>query len=346
LDWQIMPLNIFSNARRRLRSRRSSGEQLAQPPPGVPNPANYDPAPAEKPEDDPLRRLWQQARYAVILRQTDKWMRHCGGEAVIGAAANLLEERMAIVPDGMVTLPTTLSDNPGSPEEDVNVQAFLLASTAVTNAEYQRFVDAGGYDELELWPKDIWPHLIEMHDQTGTPSPRFWRNGRHHRRMSTHPVVGISWFEARAYTLWVGLRLPTEAEWQMACSWHIRSSADVYRRFPWGDAMDRDKCNLWISGIGETVPVDSYPNGAAPNNVLQLVGNVWEWNSSDFDITDLEGRPVLGEMPMKGVRGGAFDTYFECQATSEFRSGLIALARSHNVGFRCALDLKDATWLR
>ncbi len=341
-----MPLNIFSNARRRLKSRRGGAGESVQPPPGVPAPEAYDPAPPERQEADPLKRLWQQGRFAQILHQQDKWRKHEGGDAIVAAAANVLEERLAIVPDGTVTLPTTLADEPGSPEEDVNVPAFLLATTAVTNAEFQRFVDAGGYDELELWPKDIWPHLIEMHDQTGTSSPRFWRQGRHHRRLANHPVVGISWFEARAYALWIGLRLPSESEWQMASSWHIRSSADVYRRFPWGDAMDRDRCNLWISGIGETVPVDTYPNGAAPNNVLQLVGNVWEWNSSDFDITDIDGRPVLGEMPMKGMRGGAFDTYFDSQAASTFRSGLIALARSHNVGFRCAMDLKDATWLR
>jgi iron(II)-dependent oxidoreductase len=73
--------------------------------------------------------------------------------------------------------------------------------------------------------------------------------------------------------------------------------------------------------------------------VRQLIGNVWEWTSSDFSSTDREGRSVVGESAMKGVRGGAYDTYFPWQATAAFRTGLTCLSRVHNVGMRCALDL-------
>ena len=62
-------------------------------------------------------------------------------------------------------------------------------------------------------------------------------------------------------------------------------------------------------------------------------------------MVDDEGRPIIGEMSMHAIRGAAYDTYFEAQATSQFRTGLIALARSHNTGFRCALSLADATWI-
>ena len=93
------------------------------------------------------------------------------------------------------------------------------------------------------------------------------------------------------------------------------------------------------SGLGETVPVDAFESGAAPNNVLQLIGNVWEWTNSDFEVSDDEGRRVFGEMAMKSIRGGAFDTYFELQATSNFRTGQASLGRTHNTGFRCAADL-------
>ncbi len=152
-------------------------------------------------------------------------------------------------------------------------------------------------------------------------------------------MVGISWYEAAAYAKWVGLRLPSEAEWQMAASWRISSEADVFRRFPWGDAMDYQRCNIWGAGLGRIVSVEEFETGDAPNGVRQLIGNVWEWTDSDFEITDAQGRMIIGEMPAKGVRGGAFDTYFDTQATATFRTGQILLGRTHNTGFRCALDV-------
>ncbi len=152
-------------------------------------------------------------------------------------------------------------------------------------------------------------------------------------------MTGVCYYEAAAYARWSGYRLPTEAEWQMAASWRIRSPADVLRRYPWGDALDVRCCNIWATGVGVTVPVTAYEAGAAPNGVLQLVGNVWEWTSSDFQITDDEGHTLVGDMLMKSIRGGAYDTYFPAQAASSFRTGMASLNRMHNTGFRCALDL-------
>jgi iron(II)-dependent oxidoreductase len=215
----------------------------------------------------------------------------------------------------------------------------------VTNARFQAFVDAGGYDALEYWPEEIWPHLIELRDPTGQPGPRFWRDARHDTALADHPVVGVSWYEAQAYALWIGQRLPTEAEWQMAASWHIKSTTDMMRRFPWGDAMDNARCNIWSSRHASTVSVSWYPNGTAPNQVHQLTGNVWEWTDTEYTITDDNGGPIVGEIPMHVIRGGAFDTYFETQAASHFRTGQIALARTNNTGFRCAMDLSDASWI-
>lgn len=105
--------------------------------------------------------------------------------------------------------------------------------------------------------------------------------------------------------------------------------------------MDPERCNLWVSDVHGTVPVDRYESGAAPNGVLQLIGNVWEWCSSDYEVVDECGRMVVGDMLLKEIRGGAFDTYFPSQATSAFRTGLPSLIRAHNVGFRCIVDLSN-----
>jgi len=339
-----MALKLFSRWRGLARADRRNHRKNGTPSTTNPN-LGFSPAPVETLSHDPLERLLQQGRHSVILRDQGKWKHHVRREEIIHQAKQAMESRMALVPAGSVSLGNTLTSQPGAPEDDFEVEPFLLDVHCVTNARFQRFVDVGGYDALEYWPEEIWPHLIELKDQTGQPGPRFWRHGRHDTRLSDHPVTGVSWYEAQACALWAGQRLPTEAEWQMAASWHINSSTDLLRRFPWGDSMDNQRCNIWSSAIRGTVPVHHYENGAAPNQVRQLIGNVWEWTDTEYAIADDEGRPIVGEMPMHVIRGGAYDTYFETQATNYFRTGQIALARTHNTGFRCAINLKDAPWI-
>lgn len=305
----------------------------------------YQPAPRTDPNPDPLLSELEQGRLNIVLRDEVKWINHPGGTETLKRIKQDLEEQMKLVPAGGVSIAQTLTAQTGDPEEDYDVDPFLLSVHPVTCERFQKFVDSGGYDALDYWPEEIWPHLIELKDMTGQPGPRFWRGGRHDVRLANHPVVGLSWYEAQAFSLWVGQRLPTEQEWQMAASWHIKSSTDIMRRFPWGDAMDNTRCNIWSSRRGETVPVTEYESGAAPNQVLQLVGNVWEWVDAEYVIADENGRQIIGEMPLNVVRGGAFDTYFEAQANSSFRTGQLAMARSHNTGFRCAMDIDEATWI-
>lgn len=338
-----MPLNLFSRKANTANKGRADG-RLARSLSVEKEAARFEPAPYEAPNENPMLQILLEQRYCVLLKEEDRWMQHPGGVEAIAKAKQAMEQRMALVPLGAISLSPALSGDP-SHETESAVEPFLLDVHCVTNARYQKFVDAGGYDALEYWPEEIWPHLIELKDQTGQPAPRYWQHGRHNARLSNHPVVGISWYEAQAYALWIGQRLPTEAEWQMAASWHIKSSTDVMRRFPWGDAMNAERCNVWASRIRTTVPVDRYPEGAAPNHVLQLVGNVWEWTDSEYEVFDDNNNPIVGEMPMHVIRGGAFDTYFEGQATALFRTGQLALARVHNTGFRCAMNLSDAAWL-
>ncbi len=307
--------------------------------PAAPPPEQYVPADPIALESDELRRFVQLGRFGQVVAHPDRWRGHPEVRAAVHAASEAIDEQFAMVPDGCASIPLTISDAPGCAEEDVDTNAFLMSRYPVTNGEFQNFVDGGGYSDLSLWPEELWPHLIDYKDSTDQPGPRFWKNGRHDKRRANHPVVGICYYEATAYAAWAGYRLPTEAEWQVAASWRIRSSAYVLRRYPWGDALDTSRCNIWASGVGDTSPVGDFQAGAAPNGVLQLVGNAWEWTASDFEVTDEEGRPVVGDMLMKSIRGGAYDTYFPSQATSCFRTGLASLLRTHNTGFRCALDM-------
>jgi len=341
-----MALKLFArNKQTAVKTSAKKANGRAKPAVQAPELPDFEAAPREAPEADPLKKLIKQERLNVILKDEAMWRDKPGGKSAIAEAQRVMERRMALVPAGNVALAATLSAQPGAAEEEYEIEPFLLDVHCVTNARYQHFVDDSGYDNLDFWPEEIWPHLIELKDLTGDPGPRFWRHGRHDTRLSDHPVVGVSWYEAQAFALWIGQRLPSDAEWQMASSWHINSSADLLRRFPWGDAMDNKRCNVWSSRHHGTVPVNEYPRGAAPNQVLQLIGNVWEWTNTEYNITDDQGRPIVGEMPMHAVRGGAFDTYFETQSTSHFRTGQIALARNHNTGIRCAMDIQDAGWI-
>lgn len=314
-------------------------QRSAAPAPGGAATEDYRPAERMALSDDPLLRLMQLERYGVMLSQPGRWHAHAKFKEVQHTAVKAVDDRFGLVPEGYVSIAGTLGGEPGAAEQDVEIGPFLLARHAVTQAEFQMFVDGGGYQDVELWPEDIWPHLIDLVDLTGRPGPRFWREGRHDHRLANHPVVGVCFYEAAAYARWVGFRLASEAEWQMAASWRIRSAADTGRRYPWGDALELENCNVWACGHARTLPVQACPAGAAPNGVLQLIGNVWEWTDSDFCTVDDEGQTVVGDTLMKSIRGGAFDTYFAWQATSSFRTGLACLARTHNVGFRCALDL-------
>jgi iron(II)-dependent oxidoreductase len=114
----------------------------------------------------------------------------------------------------------------------------------------------------------------------------------------------------------------------------------IARRFPWGNIYDKARANLWEAGIGQTVPVTDFASGDNPAGVRQLIGNVWQWMTTDFAAFDI-GADLEADAPIKSLRGGAFDTYFSHQAGWRFQSGDQVLARRHNVGFRCALTACD-----
>ncbi len=291
-----------------------------------------------------------QGRYALLLR------RQIAGnlsETQFRAAIQALEEDMALVPDGDVMLgpvdepPDGLRfdevERDASQGRIIQVARFFLDRYPVTNAQYAAFVAAGGYEQAALWDPTILPAVLDFVDRTGRPGPRFWNDGTYLPGQEDHPVVGVSWYEAAAYARWVGKRLPTDAEWVKAASWPVNLSATtrLQRRYPWGDTMDRSRANLWGSGPKATVPVHEYASGASVGGVYQLVGNVWEWMRGNFTPPDLAESQWAAEMGLKSIRGGAYDTYFDHQATCQFQSGEAAGSQKHNIGFRCAVSVCD-----
>jgi formylglycine-generating enzyme required for sulfatase activity len=150
-------------------------------------------------------------------------------------------------------------------------------------------------------------------------------------------VVGVSWFEARAYARWLAgvsgraIRLPLEAEWEAAA----RGSAGW--RWPWGnDDPTPGRINNDDAHLRRTSPVGVFPAGDGPTGLTDLAGNVWEWTLSEF--TDaLDADALTREAPdgpaRRVLRGGAWDvTAGVCRAGSRGRAS--PGGRGPDLGFR------------
>ena len=301
-----------------------------------------------------IEQMLEQGRFALLLRprvvgnMTPKQHR---------CAMGMLEDAMSLVPDGEVVLGgfDDALDDGGSDNREiadsgrtVQVERFFLDRNPVTNQQYYEFVAAGGYQQIALWDRSILPAVLDLVDCSGMPGPRYWKNGCHEPGEENLPVVGVCWHEAVAYARWVGKRLPSGAEWVKAGSWPVPLSATstAQRKFPWGNTMDRNRANLWGSGPEKIVPIDQFPLGVSVGGVYQLIGNVWEWTCGDFQsgafhCGEHSVRELVLPTPMKSIRGGAFDTYFDNQATCRFQSGENSLHRKYNIGFRCAVLVRD-----
>ena len=193
--------------------------------------------------------LIDEDRYAfVLLKEAVEEI----SDADARPAWDVLRQQMALIPAG--TVEVILCDGLNASTE---VGGFFLDRHAVSNRQFRKFVQSGGYDSLEIWPQEVWPSVSRFTDRKGRPGPRDWEDGKFPPGQADHPVVGICWYEAMAYARWVGKRLPTAAEWQKAGGWPEQLSGGNCNRYPWGDLFDPERTNLWPSGIGRTVPVDA-----------------------------------------------------------------------------------------
>jgi gamma-glutamyl hercynylcysteine S-oxide synthase len=259
--------------------------------------------------------------------------------------------REVLIPAGPFTMGTSTEawalDNE-RPAHTVTLPAFYLDTTPVTNAAYQEFLADGGYEEPRWWSPAGWDHR----QRAGLAAPLYWRregSGWVRTRFGVtepvppaEPVVHVSWYEAQAYAAWAGRRLPTEAEWEKAARHDPATGRS--RRFPWGDEDPApDRANLGQHYL-QPAPAGSYPRGASPAGVRQLIGDVWEWTSSDFlpypGFTAWpykEYSEVFFGGEYKMLRGGSFGVApVACRGT--FRNWDYPVRRQIFAGFRTARD--------
>ncbi|MET8804432.1 ergothioneine biosynthesis protein EgtB [Streptomyces sp. NPDC004546] len=254
-----------------------------------------------------------------------------------------------LVPGGPFTMGTSAEpwalDNE-RPAHVREVAPFWIDTTPVTNAAYRAFIEDGGYDTERWWTPEGWAH-IKQHAIT---APLFWRRDGGHwlrRRFGVteavppdEPVLHVSWYEADAYARWAGRRLPTEAEWEKAARHDPATGRST--RYPWGDADPAPQhANLGQRHL-RPAPAGSYPAGASPLGVRQLIGDVWEWTASDFlpypgfkAFPYKEYSEVFFGSECKVLRGGSFAVDpVACRGT--FRNWDYPIRRQIFSGFRTA----------
>ena len=173
----------------------------------------------------------------------------------------------------------------------VEVAPFAMARAAVTNAEFAEFVEAQGYQRREFWSPEGWA----WRQESGAEHPVYWRydggwQRRHFDQLAPLdlycPVIHVNWYEANAYCRWAKRRLPTEAEWELAASAEPtvdgQGITSHKRRYPWGEAAPTPElANMGWQAMG-CIPVNALPKSDSAFGCRQMLGNVWEWTSTDF----------------------------------------------------------------
>lgn len=210
---------------------------------------------------------------------------------------------------------------------EVDLDEYAIGQYPVTNEQYARFVDDKHHDRR--------------------PQGFGWSFIRPPRNKLNHPVVGITFFDAWAYCMWLfektgrHYRLPTEAEWEKAA----RGDRDE-RRYPWGDTLTAEHCDFVGS---QTDPVDAYPEGQSPYGCFDMLGNIYEWTCTRWDEDGRKAQaragcrvepPEEAEMSAGVLRvckggptqSGAFR--LGCSVRSRFAPN----SRHPNIGFRVVED--------
>ena len=173
------------------------------------------------------------------------------------------------------------------PEHKTYLEDYEIGIFPITNREYLEFMNDGGYETYKYWLSDGW----EKVKSNNWESPMYWekiddewhvRDFLGIRKINPNePVCHVSYYEADAYCKWAGKRLPTEAEWEKAACWNETKQEKTI--FPWGNnSPTEEKCNLLESYHWGCTEIGTYPSGKSPSGCEQMIGDVWEWTSSEF----------------------------------------------------------------
>jgi len=215
------------------------------------------------------------------------------------------------VPAGEFSMGSDSGLKEEKPVHSVDLDAFWIDQTEVTNEMYAKCVQDGGC--------------------TQPSNPAHFNDPNY----ANHPVVYVSWIDANKYCTWADRRLPTEAEWEKA------ARGMDGRVYPWGDTIDCSLANYWgqENGCdGNTTSVGNYPTGVSPYGALDMAGNVMEWVSSKYEqypYNPTDGREDLSVSGARMVRGGAWNLTGNFVRSTRRDWYGPSLKRNY-IGFRCS----------
>lgn len=261
------------------------------------------------------------------------------------------EPEMVNFPGGTVSVGTddrAKSYDNERPLHEVVVAPFNIDRTPVTNGSYREFMNDGGYTRRELWSGDGY----DWARGSGISAPKYWEmRGTEWFQQTmdivrpvdpSRPVCHVSFHEAAAFARWAGKRLPTETEWETAAGWNQNRKAA--QRYPWGESTVTTM-NANIDQLSfDTAPVGTFRDYASPMGCTGMIGDIWEWTSSDF-----AGYPGFSAFPYpeyskiffgpdyKVLRGGSWATR-PGAIRNTFRNWDYPIRRQIFSGFRCASD--------
>ncbi|MBI3150496.1 MAG: SUMF1/EgtB/PvdO family nonheme iron enzyme [Chloroflexi bacterium] len=200
------------------------------------------------------------------------------------------------------------------PAHEVNLDAFWIDETEVTNHMYALCVQAGVCQP----PQNESSYTREKY----YPDPQY----------ANYPVIYVSWQNANAYCAWAGRALPMEAQWEKAA----RGTDE--RLYPWGNQPPNQNLlnNFDVSFLDDTVQVGSYPQGVSPYGALDMAGNAWEWTADWFNSYpggDLSASENYGQT-YRVLRGGSFVD--AADATTRYPND--PELRNYDIGFRCVFS--------
>jgi ergothioneine biosynthesis protein EgtB len=236
------------------------------------------------------------------------------------------------------------------PAHQVFLQDYMLDRALVSNGDFLEFIHDRGYQDFRWWFSEGW----EVVNREKWQAPLYWElhddqwmirdfAGLHPASSKANePVSHVSFFEASAFAKWSGKRLPTEAEWEKAAM--IDPATGARQDFPWGDDhVDETKGNLFENGLWSPAPIGSFPAGQSASGCHQMIGDVWEWTTSDYvpypgfksEFDEYNDKWFVNQ---KVLRGGSYATP-QVHIRSTYRNFFHAHERWMTSGFRCGKDV-------